>query len=191
MPFDVATHAATEPTGPLNFRDHAMRPWTTIALSFALLLGALPAGAFDSGVPAGGLPSASLFSSTLLPDVDGVVAWKTLGEVEPVARNGKLTPRFSDRILALDGTQVRMQGFILPMDAADMQRHFLISAVPPHCPFCMPAGPEAIAEVFARIPVAYRFEPVVLTGKLAVLKADPSGLLYRLSDAEMVRARPK
>ena len=75
------------------------------------------------------------------------------------------------------------------MDLGD-QKHFLLAAVPPHCPFCMPAGPDAIVEVFAKEPIAYGFEPIVVAGKFAVLQDDPSGLWYRLSDAGPTTARP-
>jgi hypothetical protein len=37
--------------------------------------------------------------------------------------------------------------------------------------------------VKSKQPVKYTFEPVVLTGKLEVLKEDPTGIFYRLSDA--------
>jgi hypothetical protein len=33
------------------------------------------------------------------------------------------------------------------------------------------------------VPVKYTFEPVVLTGKMAILKDDPTGVFYRLVDA--------
>jgi hypothetical protein len=32
--------------------------------------------------------------------------------------------------------------------------------------------------------VKYTFDAVVVTGKLAVLKDDPSGIFYRITDAE-------
>ena len=69
----------------------------------------------------------------------------------------------------------------LPLDLGGDQKHFLIAAVPPHCPFCMPAGPDAVVEVFAKEPVAYGFVPIVVDGKLAVLRDDPNGLLYQLT----------
>ena len=116
---------------------------------------------------------------------------RTLGEVEPVKQDGKMVPQFSGKILGLDGKQVRVQGFILPMDMGEKQKHFLISAVPPHCPFCLPAGPDAVVEVYARKPIAYSMEPILVTGKLAVLKSDPSGLLYRLSEAESIQTKLK
>ena len=154
-----------------------------------LLATALPVDAIDTNVPPAGLPSASSYSTTLLPEMDGVLSWKTLGEVEPVKHDGKVVPQFSSKILGLDGKSVRVQGFILPMDLGEKQKHFLISAVPPHCPFCLPAGPDAIVEVYTRKPIAYSMEPIVVAGTFAVLANDPSGVLYRLTDAEPVGVR--
>ena len=154
-----------------------------------LLAAAFPVDAIDTNVPPAGLPSASSYSTTLLPEMDGVLSWKTLGEVEPVTHDGKVVPQFSSKILGLDGKSVRVQGFILPMDLGEKQKHFLISAVPPHCPFCMPAGPDAIVEVYTRKPVAYSMEPILVAGTFAVLANDPSGVLYRLTDAEPVAVR--
>jgi hypothetical protein len=40
-----------------------------------------------------------------------------------------------------------------------------------------------MVEVKSKTPVKYGFEPVVMTGKLSVLKDDPTGVFYRLTDA--------
>jgi uncharacterized protein len=142
--------------------------------------------ALDTNIPAGGLPSASDYASTLLPDIQGVVSWRTLAQVEPVKQGGKMVPQFSQGILGLDKQQVRVQGFVIPLDMGDKQKRFLLSAVPPHCPFCLPAGPDAIVEVLAKTPVAYSFEPIIVAGRFAVLKDDPAGVLYRITDAESI-----
>ena len=168
-----------------------MRKLSAIVVLAGLLAMAPSVAAFDTNIPPTGLPSAAIYSATVLPELDGVVSWKTLGEVEPVKQDGKIVPQFSGKILGLDGKQVRVQGFILPMDMGEKQKHFLISAVPPHCPFCLPAGPDAVVEVFARKPIDYSMEPILVTGKLAVLKSDPSGLLYRLSEAESIQTKLK
>jgi hypothetical protein len=55
----------------------------------------------------------------------------------------------------------------------------------------MPAGPDAMVEVLAKTPVSYGFEPVVVAGKFSVLKDDPSGMLYRMTDAEAVTSPRK
>jgi uncharacterized protein len=161
-----------------------------IALLFAgcvLATCALSAAALTTVDPAG-LPSANDYSSTLLPEMSGVVSWKTLGQVEPVKRGDRMVAEFGKAILALDQQSVRILGFMMPLDAAQQQRHFLLSAVPASCPYCMPSGPEAIVEVVSKQPVKYGFEPVLMMGKLSVLKNDPSGLLYRITDAESVLA---
>jgi hypothetical protein len=132
-----------------------------------------------------------MFSSTLLPEQQGVVSWKTLSQVEPIKHGDKMVPKFSDEILGLDTKAVRVQGFILPLDLGDQQHHFLLSAVPPHCPFCLPAGPDAIVEVLAKKKVEYGFEPIILSGKFAVLKNDPAGVLYRLTEAEPITSSVK
>jgi hypothetical protein len=38
---------------------------------------------------------------------------------------------------------------------------------------------------------AYGFQPVVVTGTFALIKDDPSGMLYRLHDAELVETQLK
>jgi len=157
-------------------------------LGVLLLAIALSASAFDSGVPAAGLPSASDYASTLLPEMQGVVSWRTLAQVEPVKQGNKMVPQFSKDVLGLDKKDVRVQGFIIPLDMSDQQQHFLLSAVPPHCPFCLPAGPDAIVEVHAKRPLPYGFDPVVVAGKFSVIADDPSGVLYRINDAEAVTA---
>ena len=157
----------------------------------AILAAALPVRALDTGIPQTGLPSAADYSSQLLPEINGVVSWKTLSQVEPVKQGGKMVPQFSRDIMGLDKKDVRIQGFIIPLDMGDKQKHFLLSAVPPHCAFCMPAGPDTIVEVLAKKPLAYGFEPIVVAGRFAVLKDDPAGVLYRMTDAELVAAPPR
>src|SRR6266571_5283659 len=143
---------------------------STATLLFAASFALSPALALDTGVPAAGLPSATDYAATLLPEMNGVVSWKTLGQVEPVQQGGKMVPQFSKDILGLDKKDVRVQGFIIPLDMGDKQKRFLLSAVPPHCPFCLPAGPDAIVEVVAKTPIKYGFEPIVIAGKFAVIK---------------------
>ena len=162
-----------------------------LLLGAAFLCCAPPASALNSNVPAAGLPSAADYSSQILPEMAGVVSWKTLAQVEPVKRGDKMMPQFSKDILGLDRKDVRVYGFVIPLDMGDKQKHFLLSAVPPHCPFCLPAGPDAIVEVHAKKPLTYGFEPIVVAGKFAVLKDDPAGVLYRMTDAEAVATPAK
>lgn len=165
-----------------------MRLRTVLAsLSLAsAALAAVPAAAFNPTVAQTGLPSATDFSAQVLPERAGVVSWRTLAQVEPVKRGDRMVPEFAKPVLALDKQEQRVQGFMIPLDMGEKQKRFLISAVPPHCSFCLPAGPEAVVEVIAKSTVHYTFEPIVVTGRFAVLKDDPNGVLYRLTDATLV-----
>lgn len=160
------------------------------AAMMSALLCAGTALAVNTAVPSSGLPSATEFSGMLLPERAGVVSWKTLAQVQPVKQGGKMVPEFSREILALDRKDVKVQGFMIPLDIGDKQKRFLISAVPPHCQFCLPAGPDSLVEVEAKTPVSYTFDPIVIGGKFAVVKDDPSGVLYRITDAGRVDAAP-
>lgn len=121
-----------------------------------------------------------------LPELKGVVSWKTLSEVQTVKQKDKFVPQFSSAISALDKKEVKLQGFMLPLDMGDRQKRFILTAMPPSCAFCLPGGPDQLVEVQAKTPVKYGFEPIVVTGRLAVLKDDPMGLFYRLTDAVLV-----
>jgi hypothetical protein len=156
------------------------------ALTFALIAvaAASPVAAVMPSVPQAGLPSAVDYGATLLPERAGVVSWRTLAQVTPVKQGDRMVPEFSKDIQTLDQREVKVQGFIIPLDMGDRQKRFLLSAVPPHCPFCMPAGPDAIVEVIAKTPVKYSLEPIVVSGKFALVKDDATGVLYRLTDAE-------
>ena len=118
-----------------------------------------------------------------LPEMKGVLSWKTLGEVKPVKQKDRFVPEFTKAVSVLDKKEVRIQGFMMPLDMGEKQARFILSALPPSCSFCLPGGPEQMVEVQAKSPVKYGFEPILLTGRLAVLKDDPMGLYYRLTDA--------
>jgi uncharacterized protein len=112
-----------------------------------------------------------------------VVTWKAFAQVEMERSSGRIVPRFPATLAALDQKDVKVQGFMLPLDMGEKHALFILSAVPPTCSFCMPGGPEAVVEVRAKRPLAYTDDAVTVTGKLSVLKDDPTGIFYRLTDA--------
>lgn len=121
-----------------------------------------------------------------LPELKGVVSWKTLAQVEAVKQKDRYVPQFSKNVTVLDRKEVRLQGFMMPLDMGERQKRFLLTAMPPTCAFCLPGGPDQVVEVQAKTPVKYGFEPIVLSGRLVVLRDDPMGLYYRLTDAVTV-----
>ena len=179
----------------------------------ALALGALPAAAqapaagqggapvLTSPVPSGtaqpgaaGLPQgtgAGYHSPQSpikpLPQREDVLPCSTLTQLEKKTTKTRVVPQFSAEQQALHGTVQRVQGFMVPLDAKELQVHFLLTTVPLTCSFCIPGGPESMIEVRAKLPVRYGLEPVVVQGRLQLLKDDPYGLFYRLVDAVPVK----
>lgn len=123
-----------------------------------------------------------------LQDLEGVVPWRVLSSVTTRPVKGRLEPVFPDPVKALHNTRVKVQGFMMPLEAGMKQRRFLLSSVPTTCQFCVPAGPEGLVEVLSKEPVKYGIEALVMEGTLHVLQDDDMGLYYRLKDA--VPAKP-
>jgi len=134
--------------------------------------------------PAGVPPAPNPLLFKPLPERKDVVSWKTLSQVELVKVKDRYVPQFADAVSKLDQKEVKLQGFMMPLEMGDKQKHFILSAMPQSCAFCVPGGPEQLVEVRTKTAVAYGFEPIVLSGKLAVLKDDPTGVFYRLTDAQ-------
>jgi hypothetical protein len=118
-----------------------------------------------------------------LPERKDVVSWKTLSQVELVKQKDRYVPQFAKDVSALDQKEIKVQGFMMPLEVGDKQSHFVLTAMPQSCAFCLPGGPESMVEVKSKTPVKYTFDAVVVTGKLTVLKDDPTGIFYRLTDA--------
>ena len=105
----------------------------------------------------------------------------------PSADNKRILPVFSKDQQALHHRNQRIQGFMMPLEPGERQRHFLLSSVPLTCSFCVAGGPESMVEVKTKTPVRYTLEPVTVEGKFWVLNDDPYGLYYRVTDAVGVK----
>ena len=90
---------------------------------------------------------------------------------------------YPDSLLARDGTIVRIKGFMYPLEAGETHSYFLLSALPPSCPFCLPASARGLVEVVCDEGVRYTLEPVILEGRFELLEDAATGLHYRLDHA--------
>jgi hypothetical protein len=120
-----------------------------------------------------------------LQEREGVVSWKLLGSVSAKVERDRVVPVFPATVRALNGQSLKVQGFMLPLEPGERQRHFLLSAVPTTCSFCVPAGPEGLVEVRTKEPIRYTVDAVTVQGTFAVLTNDKFGLFYRVADASL------
>ena len=116
-----------------------------------------------------------------------MVPWSLLTAVKTRTDRNRVLPVFEPGQMALHQKTQRIQGFMMPLEPGERQRHFLLSAVPLTCSFCTPGGPESMVEVRSKVPVPVTIDPVVVEGRFSVLQDDPYGLYYRMTDAVNVR----
>ncbi|MBI5276649.1 MAG: DUF3299 domain-containing protein [Burkholderiales bacterium] len=161
----------------------------TAAFLLASTLAFAAQAQLSSPVPAGTGPGVHSPNSPIapLPNRGDVVPWSLLTDVKTKAVDNKIVPVFAREQLALDQKKQRVQGFMMPLEPGEKQKHFLLSSVPLTCAFCVPGGPESMIEVKTKEPVKYTQEPVTIEGRFAVLNDDPYGLYYRVTDAVAVK----
>ncbi|MEY4977880.1 MAG: hypothetical protein RLZZ352_150 [Pseudomonadota bacterium] len=157
-------------------------------------LGTPAAPAAPASVPAAALPhgQGSGIHSPLSPFAplaprSDVVPWFVLTAVSTKVENRRIVPVYPPPVLALHQARQRIQGFMMPLEPGERQRHFLLSSVPLTCAFCTPGGPESMVEVRASTPVKYSQGAVVVEGQFHVLQNDPAGLYYRMTGAVGVK----
>lgn len=139
---------------------------------------------FDALIAAGTFLLA--VQAAIAQDKHVVVPWEALAQVSVTRHKDRYVPEFSKQILALDKREVRLRGFMLPLDQGFGHKHFLLSAQPPECGFCVPGTAEQFAEVKAKTPVKPVTGPITVSGIFALVRDDSGGLLYRLTEAVMV-----
>jgi len=158
-------------------------------LTAAAAVAQLAAPLADSGVPMGvgaGVHGANSPFAPLQERAD-VLPWSVLTAVKTKLDKNRVLPVFPGNVQALNQKSQRVQGFMMPLDPGEKQKHFLLSSVPMTCAFCVPGGPESMVEVKTKTPVKYSMEAVVVEGQFAVLKDDPYGLFYRMTEAVAVK----
>ena len=119
--------------------------------------------------------------------------WKTLSRITYTKEYDEFLgfkidkPVFGESVQALEGKEVSVRGYIIPVEGYKSHTEFIFSAYPYNmCFFCGGAGPETVMEVEASEPVEYTAEQVVLKGKLQLNADDINRLMYVLVDATMV-----
>lgn len=123
------------------------------------------------------------------PEQDGsTITWEQLTNLDirvetPAPLQSIFHITFPESLKAKNGKNVTIKGFMYPLEAGETHDYFLLSAVPPSCPFCLPGGAMTLIEVKCAEPVEYTMEAVSIQGKFALSKDDPSGLYYRLTEA--------
>lgn len=142
------------------------------------------------------VPAIILSSLFISKAQSGDNAWQTLSMVQITkdydADMGVETIKanFSPIVQALDGTEITVKGYIIPLTGKRKQSHFMFSSLPVNmCFFCGKAGPESAMQVFMKDDkkVAFTEKSISVRGVLRLSQGDGSGLIYTLESAELIR----
>ena len=98
-----------------------------------------------------------------------------------------MVPKFSESVKAMDGKEVQIRGFIIPVDI--VQDYYVLSANPySSCFFCGQAGPESVMEIqMIKKYEGLRMDQVITyKGTLKLNVDDIYQLNYILEDAEII-----
>ncbi len=122
------------------------------------------------------------------PTPRGGVAWSLLESTEETTRTVEgviySRPVFPAAVRALSGRRITIAGYMMPLENGAAQRHFVMMAYPPGCPFHFHALPNQFIEVYAGTPVRLNeTEATVISGVLELTGEDESGVFFRLRDA--------
>ncbi len=116
--------------------------------------------------------------------------WKTLSKITYKKEYDEFLgfkidkPVFAESVEAMEGQEVTVKGYIIPVEGYKSHTEFIFSAYPYNmCFFCGGAGPETVMEVESIEDVEYTAEQVVLRGKLKLNADDINRLMYLLVDA--------
>jgi hypothetical protein len=112
--------------------------------------------------------------------------WDVLMEGKSGDASAPASPAFSASLTKLAGQRIKVAGFMLPLETAAKQAHFLLSASPPSCFFHAVPGSTTVIEVHSSEAVASTADPMVVDGVLELVRDDPTGILYRLNDARAI-----
>lgn len=119
--------------------------------------------------------------------------WKTLSRITYKKEYDELMgfkidkPVFSDKVKALEGKEIIIKGYVIPVEGYKSHKEFILSAFPYNmCFFCGGAGPETVMEVEAAEPVKYQADAIYLKGILRLNADDINRLMYKIEDAVLV-----
>ena len=129
---------------------------------------------------------------------EGAIDWKVLGTTKEIEAHTKTEdgydnqyskPEFASEVRSLDGKEIKIKGYMFPLDGTEEQKLFLFGPFPLTCPYQYHVGPPLVLEVHAdNQPVKFDYEPVMMIGTLELVSDDPEySIFYRLKNAKQVK----
>lgn len=92
---------------------------------------------------------------------------------------------YTPEVKAMEGKEISIRGFMLPLEATEKFKHFILSKRTPTCAFCPPGQPNEIIDVWTDKPVEWNENIVKVTGKLQFIENKQLGVFFKIKDAKL------
>jgi hypothetical protein len=132
-----------------------------------------------------------IFSTNAM--AQGRAVWNTLADVKYGSRFDKELeydveyPIFSEKIKGINGKEIEVKGYMIPLEELTGQNFFVLSAFPYNmCFFCGGAGPETVMEINTNTEISFSEKPILIKGRLELNESDYNHMMYILNDAVLL-----
>lgn len=111
--------------------------------------------------------------------------WDTLKKtkIKVDEKKGLFSAEVPEEVKKLSGSEMTVEGFMLPLEATDKFKHFLLAKRTPTCPFCPPGEPNEVIDVWTKAPVAYTEDLLTVKGNFTLMNDREMGLFFKIKDA--------
>jgi hypothetical protein len=95
-------------------------------------------------------------------------------------------PVFGASVSAIDGKEITLKGYMVPLENLLGSRYFMLSSLPfNNCFFCGGAGPETVVEVFTSESITFSSGLIEVKGVIELNNSDPDHHMYMLKEASI------
>jgi len=89
---------------------------------------------------------------------------------------------YTPEVKAMEGKDITITGFMLPLEASEKFKHFILSKRTPTCPFCPPGEPNEIIDVYTAQPVSWIESAIKIRGKFGFTKDQQLGMFFKMTN---------
>ena len=86
----------------------------------------------------------------------------------------------------MEGKEVTVKGFMLPLEATEKFQHFLLSKTTPTCAFCPPGKNNEVIDIWVKKPTTWSSEIITIKGNFSLMNNQELGLFFKIDEAEII-----
>ncbi len=112
--------------------------------------------------------------------------WQRLArcDIHYDGKTGLYSVSIAPEVKAMNGSDVTIGGFVLPLDGQDNTRHFLLTKRTPVCMFCPPGAPNEVIEVKANHAVPWTDAMIKVHGRFTLVNNGEKAIFFALNGAD-------